>query len=174
MPRRLIKKHLPDPDHIRNSKPVRLFGKRLHDPNLWHINRRSVSGAFALGLFAAFVPIPFQMALAAGFAILFRVNLPISVALVWISNPLTMGPLFIFCYHIGTGFIGGREQPLEFQLSIEWLTSEMGAIWQPFVLGCFIVGTAAAILGYIGVRIVWRILIVRRLTEKRQKKPVNP
>ncbi|MFW6343056.1 MAG: DUF2062 domain-containing protein, partial [Halothiobacillaceae bacterium] len=80
---------------------MRVFGSRLQDGNLWHLNRRSVSGGVAVGLFSAFVPIPFQMVLAAGLAILLRVNLPLSVVLVWITNPITIVPLLWVANRIG-------------------------------------------------------------------------
>ncbi|MBA1330154.1 ATP-binding protein, partial [Candidatus Endoriftia persephone str. Guaymas] len=94
MPKHLIKRLTPDHEMIRNHRHLQCFGKLLHDANLWHLNRRSAAGAFAVGLFMAFIPVPFQMILAAGAAILFRVNLPLSVALVWVTNPITIPPIF--------------------------------------------------------------------------------
>jgi uncharacterized protein (DUF2062 family) len=79
---------------IKGHKNLSFLGEKLHDPNLWHLNRRSVSAAFAIGLFAAWIPTPGQMVIAAIIALYFRANLPISVALVWITNPLTMPPMF--------------------------------------------------------------------------------
>ena len=107
MPKKLIKKYMPDHETIRNHPHLnKIFGTLLHDPNLLHLNRRSVSMAFAVGLFMAFVPVPFQMVLAAAAAIIIRCNLPISVGLVWVSNPFTMPPLFYFCYLVGTWILG--------------------------------------------------------------------
>jgi len=94
MAKKLIKKWFPHQDRIRHHQHLQFLGHRLHDPNLWHLNRRSVAGAFAVGLFCAMLPIPFQMVVAAVLAILARVNLPISVMLVWITNPLTMGEIW--------------------------------------------------------------------------------
>lgn len=102
MPRKFLKKFMPNPHEIKNNKFLSLFGKVLHEPNLWHMNRRSMAGAFFVGLFFAWWPVPFQMVLAAGGAILLRVNLPMSIALVWITNPLTMPPMFYFAYVVGT------------------------------------------------------------------------
>ncbi|MDF5922284.1 DUF2062 domain-containing protein [Pseudomonas aeruginosa] len=62
----------PDPESIRSQKSLRFLGKLTHDPNLWHLNRHSVSRAMAAGLFAAFIPMPMQMLLAAGLAVWIR------------------------------------------------------------------------------------------------------
>jgi uncharacterized protein (DUF2062 family) len=65
MPRKFFQRFLPKPQTIRDNKTLQIFGDWLHEPNLWHLNRRSVAGAFAVGLFFAWMPVPFQMALAA-------------------------------------------------------------------------------------------------------------
>lgn len=41
----------------------------------------------AVGAFYAFVPFPWQMLLAAITALWLRFNLPVAVAMVWITNP---------------------------------------------------------------------------------------
>ena len=61
MAKKLIRRFLPDAHKIRDHKHLRVFGTLLHDPNIWHLNRHSVAGAFAVGLFMAFVPMPLQM-----------------------------------------------------------------------------------------------------------------
>lgn len=167
MPRRIIKRFIPDQETIRSHKHLKFLGTLLHDPYILHLNRRSVSGAFAVGLFTTFVPIPFQMGLAAVGAIMFRVNLPISVLLVWITNPLTMGPIYFFTYKVGTWVLGKPVRVIEFEISVNWLMQELGTIWQPFLLGCFIVGAISAILGYVSIRLLWR-LYVSRSWRKRQ------
>ena len=65
MPKKTIKKLMPDHQKIKSNKHLQIFGDLLHNGNLWHLNRRSVAKAFAVGLFFAFVPVPFQMVLAA-------------------------------------------------------------------------------------------------------------
>lgn len=146
---------------------MQFFGTLLHDPNLWHLNRRSAAGAFAVGLFMAFVPVPFQMAIAAGLAILFRVNLPIAVALVWITNPITMPPIFFGAYKLGQAILDTPHVAFQFELSWDWLISDMLQIWRPFLLGCFIMSTTASIAGYIGIRVFWRVAVLIRLKERR-------
>jgi uncharacterized protein (DUF2062 family) len=88
MPRHLIKRYTPDPAVLKEHKHLRHLGSLLHDENLWHLNRRSVSGGVAAGLFWAMIPMPMQMLAAAFSAVVLRINLPISVALG--PRPLTV------------------------------------------------------------------------------------
>ena len=136
MPRHLIKRYTPDPVELKKHKVLRHLGVLLHDENLWHLNRRSVSGGVAAGLFWAMIPIPVQMVIAALSAILFRINLPISVALVWLTNPLTIPPVFYTNYLVGTWLLGEPADVGEFQMSVEWITAELGAIWKPLSSTC--------------------------------------
>jgi uncharacterized protein len=171
MPKRLIKRIIPDHELIRSYKYLRIFGSLLHDPRLWHLNRRSAAGAFAVGLFMAFVPVPFQMLLATGGAILARVNLPLSVALVWLTNPITMPPIFYFCYLVGAALLGHPIQPFHFSLAGEGLLAGLKGIWPAFLLGCLVCGAASSLLGYLGIHAFWRWRVIRRLRRRRARQP---
>jgi len=170
MPKRIIKKILPHPSHITENSTLKKLGPRLQDPGLWHINRRSVSGAVAVGLFCAFLPVPFQMLIAAIGAIIFRVNILISIPMVWISNPVTIAPIFYFCYRVGVWILDTKKSAFNFELSFDWLSNELIAIWQPFLLGCFIVGSLAALTGFLVVRLLWRYQVSIRIKERQQRK----
>jgi uncharacterized protein (DUF2062 family) len=170
MHRKLIQRYLPDHQSIRDHKHLRVFGTLLHDPNLWHLNRRSVAGAFAAGLFTAFIPVPFQMAIAGAAAIVLRVNLPISVALVWVTNPVTMPPLFYLAYKVGAALLGRPPQPFHFELSLAWLGNGLLANWEPFLLGCFVVGAASAATGYFLVRTLWRLSVMRNWQIRKERR----
>ncbi len=170
MPRRIIKRYMPDHETIRNHKHLKFLGALLHDPNILHLNRRSVSGAFSVGLFMAWVPVPFQMILGAIGAIVARVNLPISVGLVWVTNPFTMPPMFYFAYKIGAWTLGMPARPFTFEPSFEWLIGELDIIWQPFLLGCLICGVVSAILGNVLIRGFWRFHVSRSWKERKEKR----
>lgn len=157
MPRNLIKKYLPHPDNIKDNRFLRIFGPVIHEAQLWHLTRHSVSKAFFVGLFCAFWPIPFQMVVAAGLAITVRANLPLSVALVWITNPVTMPFLFGLAYFVGVFALGTEASSFEFELSWQWLEINLASIWQPFLLGCVICGIVAGVLGYISIDTFWKI-----------------
>jgi len=156
MPKNFIKKYLPDPDSIKDHKHLKIFGDLLHNANLWHLNRRSAAGAFAVGIFMAFVPVPFQMLLAAGGAILFKVNLPLSVALVWLSNPLTMPPMFYATYVLGAWILQTEVHNFTFELTMEWLIQAVSLYGPAFLLGCFVAGATCSLLSYFSIRWLWR------------------
>jgi len=173
MPKQQIKQWMPDSHTIRSHRYIRLFGKLLHDPNLWHFNRRSVSGGFAVGLFVAFMPIPFQMIFAAAIAIGSRVNLVVSVALCWVTNPITIPPLFYMAYLLGDSLLGGRGGNFNFEMSWHWLQNSLGTVWQPFLLGCFIMAVTAAIFGNLAIRIMWRWQVTQDWINRRKLRRIK-
>ncbi|SFR37922.1 hypothetical protein SAMN04488070_0241 [Pseudidiomarina maritima] len=169
MPRKFIQRIMPKHETVRNSKSLKVFGKLLHDANLWHLNRRSAAGGFAVGLFFAFIPVPFQMVLAAAAAIPFRVNLPLSVALVWVSNPITMPVLFYFCYLLGNWIIGEPAQAFTFELSWHWLAQSIATIGPAFLLGCLIMAVVSSVVGYFTISLLWRQSVVSAWRQRAQK-----
>lgn len=168
MPRRLFKRYMPDPEHLKEHRSLRFLGKLLHEPNLWHLNRHSVARAMALGLFAAFIPLPMQMLLAASLAVACRANLPIAVGLVWLTNPITMPPVFYCTYQIGSWLLQTPAINLPDSLSWEWISAELNALWQPFLLGSVVTGVLAGALGYGLTMLFWRWK-VRHSWHKRQQ-----
>lgn len=161
-PRGLLKRWMPDHRKIREHKHLQCFGKLLHSPALWHLNRHSVAKAFAVGLFFAWVPVPFQMVLGAGGAILFHANLPLSVALVWLTNPITMPPMFYGAYKLGAMLLGEEIQHFDMELSWDWIAHEMTVIWEPFLLGCAVIGIVSSIVGYVTIQLGWRAMVLHR------------
>ncbi|PVZ68890.1 DUF2062 domain-containing protein [Pelagibaculum spongiae] len=161
MPKKRFKKILPDASSIRGNKYLQFLNKHLDNDNIWHLNRRSLAGGCALGLFVAFVPVPFQMVMAAMLALVFGVNLPMSVLMVWVSNPITMPPMFYGAYKVGAWTLGKSEIPFQFELSFEWLSHGLQHIWQPFLLGCLMLGIIN-----LAIRVTWRILVVKNMQKR--------
>ncbi|NOT85640.1 MAG: DUF2062 domain-containing protein [Methylococcaceae bacterium] len=170
MSKAFLKKYLPDPEKLKNHKSLQFLGARLHEPNLWHLNRRSVALAFAVGLFCAWIPTPGQMAIAALGAFYFRANLPVSVGLVWLTNPITMPPLFYFAYRVGLWFMDRPSPADDVQFSIEGIFNGLGNIWEPFLLGCLILGIISASAGYFGIHYFWRQNVRHKWLRRQQKK----
>ncbi|MDE0039706.1 MAG: DUF2062 domain-containing protein [Gammaproteobacteria bacterium] len=169
-----ITKYLPTREAIRTQKALWPVRHLLDHPELWHLHRRSVGGAFFIGLFCAFVPVPFvQMVLAALFAIASRCNLPIAVALVWISNPLTIGPMFYFAYKLGAWLLGVELVNGPWELSWQWFGSQFAAIWWPLTLGCLVCGWVSGLTGAVVSRLLWRFHVIRRWRERRARRALR-
>jgi uncharacterized protein (DUF2062 family) len=154
-----------DVHKIRAQQHVRIR-KALHELNLWH-STGSVSGR-SLSDVLAFAPIPFQMIPSAATAIWLRVNLPISVALVWITNPFTMAPVFYFNYKLGAWLLRQPAQDVSFEFTLDWFTQQFAAIWQPFFLGSFVVSVLASAAGYWAMRGFWRLQTVRQWERRKR------
>ena len=153
----------------RGARAPRLgvFDGLLDKENLWHINRRSVATAFAIGSFCAFIPVPFQMLIAALAAIVLRGNVALAALLVWVTNPLTMGPIFYTCYRIGQTVLGTSFVPFEYEMSLAWLADGLSQVWQPLLLGCLLAGSVSALISYTLVRLLWRIQIISQRQKRR-------
>jgi hypothetical protein len=170
MPKDLIKKYLPDPESIRNNKSLRFLGNMLHDPNLWHLNRHSVSRAAAIGSFWGCMPMPLQMAAAAFCALRFNANLPISVGVVWFSNPLTMPPIFYFEYLIGAWVLDMPSVPFEYELSFSWLSEKLYEIGLPLYLGSVICGVVLSSISFVAINTIWKRSIAKKWRQRRQSR----
>lgn len=151
---------------------MRFLGNSLFLPALWHFNRHSVAKAFAIGLACMWIPFPGQSILAAALAILFRANIPMSVALVFVTNPVTGPPMFYGAYVIGTLILDQPQIP-HFEMNLEWLERMLGQIWEPMVVGCVVVALVSALLGYYGIQAYWRFHIHQKLKLRRERQDHN-
>ncbi len=170
MPRRFFRKFALNRERLRKLWFIEPFDHLLHDPDLWGIRRRSVVPAFSLGLFIAFMPIPGHPLIAALLAIPLRVNVAIATVTTFISNPLTMGPMYFSAYWLGRALLGLEPQPFEFELSMSWLGNQFQHIWQPMVLGCVLLGSFSAFVGYVSLDLLWRASIADYLAKRRKRK----
>jgi uncharacterized protein len=171
--RSIIKRYLPERHVIQDQRHLRYLGTFLHDPNIWHLNRHSSAGGVSVGLFCAFIPLPVQVLVAAAAAILLRVNLPLAVVFAFLTNPLTFAPLFFFAYKIGTWLLNEPMKNIAFEFSFHWFSETFIHIWEPLVLGCFILGSMCAATGYIAVKLLWRLSLVRKWDERRMRRQKN-
>ncbi|MDB6062820.1 MAG: ATP-binding protein [Verrucomicrobiaceae bacterium] len=165
---------MPDPEKLRQHRSLRFFQRWLNDPNLWHLNRYSVSAAVFIGLLIAFIPLPIHIVICTLVAIWWRANLPIALSVIWISNPFTIPPQFYMAYKVGSLLLRRPEHHFSFELSLQWLGSEFSFIWQPLLLGCAVCGFAAAFLGAALVRIIWRLQVIARWRARKNHRQNQP
>ena len=157
MPKTFLKKYIPTPSRIKALKPLKLMGTWLHQPSLWIINRRSIAKAAAIGLFSAYMPIPFEMLLAGLLCWGFRAYLPLAIVLVWLSNPFTWVLLYTPPYLLGSMLLD-NETLLKGEITMASLSDQFLSLW----LGCSIFGLLLGAAAYILANIVWKMMIVRR------------
>ncbi len=138
------------------------LNKHLHSPDLWKWNKRTISKAFAIGLFCAFLPLPLHTLLAAALAVVFSSNILLSMGLVWVNNPLTMVPIYYYTYKLGSYIIGIEIDP-SFQFTIDYFmgsfTSAVTAIW----VGGLIISTITAIIGYTAILAIYKYRAYQRV-----------
>jgi uncharacterized protein (DUF2062 family) len=171
MPRKYFRRYLPSAAAVRENRWVALFGTLLHHPNLWHLNRDSVAGAVAIGLFAGLLPAPLQMLSAALFAVLFHRNLPVAVLVTLYTNPFTIVPLYLLAFAYGSFLLGGANAraPIEpFEMDWSSVLESMARLWEwtlslgpRLVVGIIALGLTFAVLGYFAVQLGWRAYVIR-------------
>lgn len=165
MPKRLFRKYLPSPERVRSHRSLGFLRHVLGDPNLWHINRHSLAAAAFIGVFCAFLPIPLQMAVAALLAIRFQANLPLSLVLVWLTNPVTWVPVFFLTYRIGAWILGLPVSPPE-HVSVGWMLQQLPPLW----LGSVLCGLLLGGLSFGAVKLAWRISVSRKWERRRRRR----
>ena len=182
MPRKFIRKYVPSAAEVRRNRLVAMFGTLLHHPNLWHLNRDSVAGAVAIGLFAGLVPGPLQMLTALVLAVPLHRNLPVALLLTLYTNPFTIVPLYALAYGYGSLLLGGghaRPPIADFEMDWgDWLGS-IGrlldwtlALGAPLAVGLVALGLTFAALGYAAVQLSWRayVMLAWRARAKRRRR----
>jgi hypothetical protein len=177
MPRKFFRKYLPSHESVRNNRHIARFGGFLQHPNLWHLNRHSVAGGVAVGMFSGLVPGPLQMLAAALLAVPLRVNLPVALATTLYTNPLTIGPLYVLAYLIGRLIIGGNAAPLSPPPEMDWSHLEVSldaffgwilSMGTPLAVGLLALALILAALGYACVQIGWRAYVIRAWRRRQQ------
>jgi uncharacterized protein (DUF2062 family) len=183
MPRKFFRRFLPDSDAVRGHKYLAWCGAWLHHPNLWALNRHSVAGGFAIGMFAGLVPGPFQMLTAALFALPLKKNLPVALATTLYTNPFTIAPLYVLAYGFGRLILGAGGAPLEvapYQWDwTHWLDSSVAlmhwtlSLGPPLAVGLVALAVTLAVLGYAAVQIGWRVYVTLawRARARRRRNP---
>ena len=164
-----IKKYLPTREQLRKTRSLQFLGDMILEPNLWHFNRYSLSFAALVGGFCAFLPMPFQMIPAAVICVWIRCNVPVTILLVWVSNPITMGPMMYFAYRVGLVLLGQDSQLALEAPNFEWFMDQIGQIWQPLILGCLMCGSVVGVTGFVAVRLYYRWRITRYKQRKRSR-----
>lgn len=132
-----------------------------------HGSPEAIAWGIAIGLLVAFSPtIGIQLVLAYFIATLFKASRAAALIPVWITNPMTVPPIYAFTYTVGRWFVGGpsvkevRNQliqlvrrmdgydPLDLPAKLR-LALEIGQdVFIPMCIGGLLVGAASAAIAY--------------------------
>jgi uncharacterized protein (DUF2062 family) len=161
VPRKYFRRYLPDPDTVLAKPWAAPFRRWVGHPNLWCLNRRSVSGAVAIGLFCGLIPGPFQMLGALLMAIPLRKNIPVALVVTLYTNPFTIVPLYVLAFEYGRLLLPGERGALmpPFEMTWSWMLS-LGSLGKPLAVGLVALACTLALLGYVTVRLAWRGWVV--------------
>jgi len=124
----------------------------------FNVNRKMITRGVFIGLFWGFIPMPMQMLAVIATTPFFRFNVPIAIAMVWLSNPFTMPPMYYMEYLTGT-FILGSDGCQEIELTMEWFSNNIGNIFVPLYVGTafysiFVSGVIYFLLNWLWIRSV--------------------
>jgi uncharacterized protein (DUF2062 family) len=168
-----VRRHIPTRHTIDHYRLLRPFAKQLSQPNLWHLNHRSVPRGVALGLGVGII-IPFMhIVIAAILAIPIRANVALAAAFTLVVNPLTIPPMYIAAYHIGRWELrhdavidpaAANEASGELARFLFWIHHASG----PIALGILTISAVAALLGYLVSALAWRIWVRSKWRRRRR------
>lgn len=167
----MIKLRLPTQQEIENNRYLKWLSPLLRRSYLWVWKRSLVARSAAIGMFAAWMPIPFQLWLSVFLAIYLRANLPVAMALIWLSNPITFAPMIYCCYWVGIKILKQPPITLHFSFTWDWFVTEAAHVWQPLFLGATICGLISALIAYLLVIGCWKFF--SRKTQEKLQKPNN-
>jgi uncharacterized protein (DUF2062 family) len=173
---KLLRNFIPSQEVVRSNRWLKPFARWLHHPNLWHLNRRSVAGGVAIGLFCGLVPGPLQMLSAALFAVWLRVNLPIALFTTLYSNPFTILPLYALAYGLGSWVNGTHNAALLTLPELHWhnwvseLWHWLTLLGEPILIGLPLLATLFAVVGYFAVRVAWRVAVALRWHARKNRR----
>jgi uncharacterized protein (DUF2062 family) len=170
MPRRFFKRLSRQRHTLHGRWFMRPFRALLENPAYWSVHRGNVTRAVALGLLIAFIPLPIHLPTVTVLALLLQVNIPVALATVFVSNPLTWVPQYYLCYWVGSRILGTRVHEFAFEMSWDWIQTSLLPIWKPFLLGCLVSGVAAALLGYVILGSLWHVTLVRKYHERKRQR----
>jgi uncharacterized protein len=156
--------------HQRGLSRKRLRGGRLHgwfgghlfNPHLWRLEREGVSRAVFWGSLSSLSPFfGFHLLMGTGFAMCFRANIPVTMALQFITNPATIIFYYPAAYVLGCRLMG--EAPMKvsklrelFSHASFWdARHSIAEIWWPLCVGCLVCGLVVGTLGWALVRFFW-------------------
>ena len=145
----------PSREQLEANPSLHRLAPWLANPKLWQWSRRSVAMGVAVGLFIGFAIPVAQILLAAAAAVMLRVNLPMAAAATFITNPLTVPPIYYGAYHLGV-WMTGAPAAADFSLADpSALWDQLGMVGTPLFAGLAVTALIAALASYLLISQTW-------------------
>ncbi len=145
---------------ISKSEKLKAFIKKYKVPKEYlSTSRKMVSRGVLYGLFIAFIPMPMQMAAVLALMPFTKFNVPIGLAMCWLSNPFTMPPMYYMEYLTGSFFLGTEIAPVE--MTLEWFSENIDDIFIPLYTGTLFYSIVGSFSGYWLVNHFWKSSVKR-------------
>jgi len=143
---------------LSNSQKIQAFLVKYNIPQVYlSKSREMVTNAFLIGLFVTLIPIPMQMLVIVLSMKFYKFNLPVAIALCWITNPLTMPFVYYIEYSIGSFILNSDIATMK--MTIEWFQNNLKDIFIPLYLGAFILASFVSVSIYFLVNIFWIYMV---------------
>ncbi len=154
------------------------MGPAIYHPRLWQLNRHGVALGFAIGLFFGFLIPILQIPSAAVVAVWLRANILVAVISTLVSNPFTYAPIYFFAYQLGsliTSFAsrGAIENSIDNAMLYEsssqlyLLIDYFFTLGKPLLVGLSVLAVTGGAVGFVGVLVLWRIIILLEWQRRR-------
>jgi len=134
----------------------------------FNVNRKMVTRGILVGLFWAFIPMPMQMLAVVVCTPFIRFNVPLAIAMVWLSNPFTMPPMYYMEYLTGN-FILGKEGLPDIVLTLDWFSDNISDIFLPLYVGAAFYSIVVSFLIYLFVNWLWIRSVIKEKSEKEKR-----
>jgi uncharacterized protein len=159
-----FKTHLPTAHDLQRHRWMRPFAHRLSERTLWHPKTEAVARGAAVGVFWAFALPIAQIVLAAAHCIFWRANIPVAVALTFVTNPFTIGGWLWLAYQLGSHLLGTGTV-----LHTGWLKT----VGWPTMVGMAIFALVGAFASYLLVHAGSRLWLVWRRARRARQRNVS-
>ena len=138
-----------------SSGKIDAFLEKYNLPKAYlSVNRRMITRGVAVGLFWGFIPMPMQMLAVMATTPFLRFNVPIAISMVWLSNPITMPPMYYMEYLTGN-FLLGREGIDDIELTMSWFADNFDDILVPLYVGTAFYSIVVTAIIYVVLNRLW-------------------
>ncbi|WKB51512.1 DUF2062 domain-containing protein [Eleftheria terrae] len=165
---RRLKDQLPRRDDLARNRWLRPIAAHVLAPELWRMRGEAVARGVAVGTFWAFVVPVAQIVFATAHCVWWRANIPVAAAITFITNPLTVGGWLWLAYQVGSLVVQAPPPQLPGADAGAW--GLLQSVGLPALVGMGLFATVGAGLGYLGVKLAWRLRLARRLKARAQQR----